>query len=79
VKRRSHRPIVDALLESMDVCDATRSHEATPHQRVRARLIERRLLRYAVIAMIGLSLLMGIAVRATTPSPAPAVAGDLSP
>jgi len=79
VKRRIHRPIVDALLESMDVCDATRSHEATPHQRVRARLAERRVLRYALVALVGLGLLMGIAVRATTPSPVPAVAGDLSP
>ena len=79
MKRRSHRPIVDALLESMDVCDATRSHEATPHQRVRARIAERRVLRYVVVALIALSLLMGIAVRATTPSPAPAITADLSP
>jgi hypothetical protein len=79
MKRRTYRPIVDALLESMDVCDATRSHEATPHQRVRARLTERRVLRYALVALFSLGFLMGIAVRATTPSPVPAVAGDLSP
>lgn len=75
MKRRAHRPIVDALLESMDVCDATRSHEATPHQRVRARLAERRAWRYLVAAFLVLFLLIGVAVRATVPSPQPADAG----
>ena len=75
MKRRTHRAIVDALLESMDVCDATRSHEATPHQRVRARLAERRAWRYLLAAFVVLFLLIGVAVRATVPSPQPAVAG----
>lgn len=73
--RQNYRPIVGSLLESMEVCDATRSHESNPYQRVRARVAERRLVRLCGGVLLILLLLIGVVVRATVPPTPPAPAG----
>lgn len=71
----SHRTIVGSLLESMEVCDATRSHEANPYQRVRDNIRFRRLLRgFAAWLCLCLALLF-FAARATVDTTPPARAG----
>lgn len=76
MSRQNHRLIVGTLLESMVVCDATRSHESDPRQRARARAIERRALRICAAVLVFLFLLIGVVVRATVPPTPPAVAGS---
>ncbi len=58
----SARQIVLGIIESMDVCDATRSHEASPAARLRARARERRAVRVVLICTAGLLVLSAIAV-----------------
>jgi hypothetical protein len=70
-----HGPIIGALFESMDFCDATRSHEMTPSQRARMQRRARRHLRASITALlIVVSLAVGVvaAVRPATPLPAAA-------
>lgn len=62
-KPRPHRHIVDTLLESMDVCDATRSHETHPSRRWRARHGERRALAWVGWAVLAAGSLALVAMR----------------
>lgn len=71
VGRPRHRHIVGALLESMEVCDATRSWEPNPYQRVFARLRERRCMRVLALSVALLLVLLGLVVKATTPATSP--------
>ncbi len=52
----SYRPIVEALLESMDACDATRSNESTPYQKRRSQARHRRDLRIVLCLMASIML-----------------------
>lgn len=50
-RERPSRAAIGALFDSMDFCDATRSHESRPSFRLQARAAERRLLRTVVTAL----------------------------
>lgn len=56
------RASIGNLIESMDRCDATRSHELRPFDRLRSRFASRRALRQigaCLAGLVALALLLG--------------------
>lgn len=58
---RPHKAIVDALIESMDMCDTTRPHLPTPFLRWQSTHATRRTMRRLAISLLGAAALVALA------------------